>query len=697
NTREVTYGYYNGVQNSGNGRAGDLESATEQFWDPTLNGGGGGWTNGGDSYYYRYCVSGPGSPYCLRMALTPQEVQNAGGLAAVESASTSDNALAPYAAETLQYDAFRHVTQATLDGLYTYQYSYTASVFFQSSANTWQYETTETRPDGSTYTVYTNPLGETLLTDLADTASDNWYTAWRYGPSGSSDALLVEKDMPSAIAWVTANSNGSITLAAPAAGQPQGLVYDYSYYGDSSGSPGYLYQETLKNGLNAAASSAVLVDQYAYAAQSGETDGMPVTVHPLAAETVYPVAGGTGNETDYSYTWYAGSVQVQQETTTLPIVTPAQNGPGGATHWTEQDAYDPAGNLAWEKDADGNLTYHAHDPVTGRETETIADAGSSSGLALPSGWSYLHAGINAATNYSYDPLGRIAQVLGPVFVDDAGDTVRTATWTTYLDAGHEVRTASGDETLSSGGYTLVNPIAIMVFDRDGQATDEIQAEDGSGLSVARSSSAAILSELASAALPTSSYSSWTHNDYAAQADTSHGYHGAGYLIDAQVYTAIQATPPAYTETFYRYDSMGRQNEAEDSPPTITQTVYDARGLVTSVFAGSSDGTLWPGQSGPPAASNMAETTANQYDGGSPGGDGLLTRTTQYVDATPADNLVTLYAYDWRDRLTTTTSSKGTTTTVDVNVYDNQDRAIEQSAYQGSVAEANRIGESLASY
>ncbi|MGA2501370.1 MAG: autotransporter-associated beta strand repeat-containing protein, partial [Tepidisphaeraceae bacterium] len=37
NTREVSYAYYNGTADPSNGVAGDLESATEQFWDPTLN------------------------------------------------------------------------------------------------------------------------------------------------------------------------------------------------------------------------------------------------------------------------------------------------------------------------------------------------------------------------------------------------------------------------------------------------------------------------------------------------------------------------------------------------------------------------------------------------------------------------------------------------------------------------------------
>ena len=41
-------------------------------------------------------------------------------------------------------------------------------------------------------------------------------------------------------------------MTAPAAGLPQGLVDDYTYYADAGASPGYLYQESVQNGLNAA-------------------------------------------------------------------------------------------------------------------------------------------------------------------------------------------------------------------------------------------------------------------------------------------------------------------------------------------------------------------------------------------------------------------------------------------------------------
>ena len=44
--------------------------------------------------------------------------------------------------------------------------------------------------------------------------------------------------------------------------------------------------------------------------------------------------------------------------------------------------------------------------------------------------------------------------------------------------------------------------------------------------------------------------------------------------------------------------MGRQSEVMDTSCDITQTSYDARGLVTSVSVGTSDGTLLAGQGFP---------------------------------------------------------------------------------------------------
>jgi len=126
------------------------------------------------------------------------------------------------------------------------------------------------------------------------------------------------------------------------------------------------------------------------------------------------------------------------------------------------------------------------------------------------------------------------------------------------------------------------------------------------------------------------------------------------------------------------------------------TLYDVRGLVTSVSMGTADGTAWPGDFSAPA-SNMATIAGYQYDGGNAGGDGLLSSSTAYTDGTGNHDRTTQYAFDWRDRLETTTTSDGTTTFIDKSFHDNLGRVTEQIRYRGSIDVGNRIGDSLASY
>ena len=250
----------------------------------------------------------------------------------------------------------------------------------------------------------------------------------------------------------------------------------------------------------------------------------------------------------------------------------------------------------WQKDEDGFLTYHVYDPVTGLVTETIADTGSSSGLTLPAGWSFIDAGINAETDYSYDPLRRQTEELGPTFVDNAGEIVRTATWTAYLDTSGEVRTASGYETVGTGGCTLVNPISITIDNLDGQVTDQIQAETAAGLRLSRPATqfrGRSRRPGDAAALPTTSYSRWTHNDYATQADAVNGYYAAGDSDRHARSTrpSRQLPPRSSTRRSIAMTRSGQQSEVKDPVGRYhARPNYDVLGLVTSVYVGTSDGT-----------------------------------------------------------------------------------------------------------
>ena len=55
-----------------------------------------------------------------------------------------------------------------------------------------------------------------------------------------------------------------------------------------------------------------------------------------------------------------------------------------------------------------------------------------------------------------------------------------------------------------------------------------------------------------------------------------------------------------------------------------------------------------------------------------------------------------YGFDWRDRLTTTTTSDGTTTYIDLNIYDNQDDVIETGRLSRQHRRRNRISDTLTS-
>ena len=82
------------------------------------------------------------------------------------------------------------------------------------------------------------------------------------------------------------------------------------------------------------------------------------------------------------------------------------------------------------------------------------------------------------------------------------------------------------------------------------------------------------------------------------------------MIDTQSYTAIQES--VFNETFYRYNTMGEQSEVLDPTGDITETNYNALGLTASVYVGTSDGTVWPGEYSAPA-SNMVQVSADAYN------------------------------------------------------------------------------------
>ena len=90
---------------------------------------------------------------------------------------------------------------------YGYQYDTDTDSDAADDYNTWQVETTETPPDGSTYTVYNNFAGQAMLTDLLD-GSDDAVTYNRYDDNG----LLLWTAQPSAFVTSTPSTPRAIPI-----------------------------------------------------------------------------------------------------------------------------------------------------------------------------------------------------------------------------------------------------------------------------------------------------------------------------------------------------------------------------------------------------------------------------------------------------------------------------------------------------
>ena len=198
---------------------------------------------------------------------------------------------------------------------------------------------------------------------------------------------------------------------------------------------GYLQKEGVKEG---SAGSVVDIRRLKYADQTinGGQDNQ-TTVHPVSETTAYRSATGGGDPvtTTYQYSFFTGTVQIEEATTELPNVpdgsqpgSPNENGVNYPQNDTVKRLYDIQGRLAKLTDARGMETTYTYDEVTGAITQMVQDAAS--------------GGLQLTTDYDHDDLGRQTQSLGPPH-DIDGQTVRTATWTVYQDEDNEIWTGQG--------------------------------------------------------------------------------------------------------------------------------------------------------------------------------------------------------------------------------------------------------------
>jgi RHS repeat-associated protein len=663
NIRTITYSYYDGTLPYGNW--GDLQFAT-------LSDGSG---NVLDTQYYRYYIAAYGDPVD-RLKYSFSVTSYARLAAAVGNPATaSDSQVSPNADEFFTYDGQMRVTQEVAQGLgcsscagglgtFTYSYSTSSN---SAGFNNWSTKTVETLPDGNQNIVYTNAYAEPILSVYHDTTSGlSWDTFTPYDTAGRIQFVA----NPSA---VTGYSESYANLVGPTyqdLSTNSGLITQYDWYASTTanattagGVIGYLQDVKIRQGQTG---TNITQEAWQYFLQTANG----ASVAPVASDTVYRNTNGTGAETtSYSYTWVTGTVGMQSETVSAPVISSAQNGPGTADVSTVY--FDSYGNAVWYKDPDGYIFYTAFDIPTGAVVKTIDDVNTNNTgdfTNLPSGWvTPTGGGLHLITIYQVDALGRDTKQ-----VDPAGNI----TYWVFNDPNHWVREYDGWNS-STGMPT--GPTLMYREDRPGSYVEELSMTATPHLTNgAPDGTEAVSGVQTLSRLYTNAAGQYVEGDAYFNL-TGVTYSTAAYLGSVNV---------NYYATLYSYDARGRPNRVQTPNGTIYRTVYDGLNRPVSDWVGTNDtpgsGYWSPTNNTPPA--NMVQLTAYQYDGGGVG-DSNLTQYTEYPGGSAAARVTQVWS-DWRDRpVAAKAGVQGTedTTThrpIVYATYDNLDQVTQLQQYDG---------------
>ena len=656
NVSRVTYTYYETTDTHGD--AGDLKTATRQNYVD------GQWVDEA-THYYRYYRTGDanGCAHGLKYILGPAAYANLCDDPSVSDPFTATDAkVAEYADNYFEYDSARRAVKETVrGGEQTFTLAYTSNAA-PVGPNEWRRKTVETRPDGSNVTTYTSHFNSLLLKQIeSPDGQDVSIEYWQYDDDGRE----ILHATPGAVASYVDNGGANSDSLVVTLEQSDGKIELTEYY--TTGAVGHVKNRKIKQGSSG---TPITLEAYEYTSRSigGQN------VYDVSKVTKYRNEDGSGAiETHYSYELNAGRIAAR--TTTLPAVPTSQNGSGISAVRVER--FDSLGNLAWIKDERGYITYRQYDATTGALIQTVQDVDDTL-LDVPSGWQTPNdGGKHLVTDFEVDDRGRTVQVLGPEHEINQ-QMIRTATWTVYDDANHEVRAAQGYAVPDEGGvssspgsssetytYTLVNPVTIRKSDADGKVLEEIQAT--------RASTSGKLT--ATDTFAQSSYTRWTTHHY-----NAYGQKTATRLYHTIPPSGVGTSSTNYDEQRFAYDSRGRTNMIATPGGTITRSIFDHHGNRTAEWIGTDDtGAADSDPTGNSATGNnmvvVAEFEYGTSGCGCQGTAGHLSKETRHVDATTTR--VTDYAYDWRGRSVTT---DGELDFFEKRSYDNLDQVVKVERY-----------------
>ena len=678
NVLRAGYTYYG--SNDTYGAESDLKTVVTESWEE------GAWATTGTTlyrYYKTYGSSSSSSSSSSSGGITPADfgvrllkfVVNPASYARLaadpgvtDPTTASDTIVSQYADYYFEYDSSRRVILESVSGASrTYSFSYNVSGF-SDGWNRWKYKTIEVLPTGVQNIVYSNYAGKTMLKAIMS-GTDYWCDFYKYDSNG----FLILHAKPSAVSGF---DEQYADLLHEVGGNYQylrdnaGCIETYGYHSPT----GYLASTSIQNGelgtsikLSERSFASCCTSGSSSSSSSSSSSGVSdLCTYLLSQKTEYPSDTDQSKQllTTYSYTFYAGTCQVKQKTTTFPIVSTLQNGSGVTD--SRKEYFDTYGNVNWLMDERGFITRFIFDIPTSAIVQQIDDVDTVLVSDAPAGWTTpTGGGLHLITDLEHDDQGRMTQSLGPsheIDISGTATTIRRATWMVYQDATHETWQGSGYTTGSSAySYTLINPVSITKADANGLVLELIQA------------TRAILSGKLSStdSFPQSTYVRWSTNQYTE----------CCLAASSRIYHTIPSSGPGtsgtnYDETDFGYDSSKRRNRTVTPGGTITRTVFDVRNRPQKVYVGTDDtgATQSDPTGGGASGNNMVLVTEHQFDGGGVG-DGNLTQLKQWVDGSTSRS--TLLSYDWRNRRTDT---DGEVDFYEKTYYDNFDRTIKTERY-----------------
>jgi len=658
----VEYSYY--TSSSSNGTTGDLGLVSvtlpvDETASPVIT--------QVKQTHYRYHRSGSavGDAHELRMIVEPEGIRNyyGGGKQSLSTLdSLSDAFIESHASARFEYDSGK-IDKAWFAGECgcgggssgAYEISYeTNSNYTDTSAydTAWATRAIVERPDGTFRTQYFDEFGQPLSSVITNSDPSGSPTeTWATRVERDSDGLL-EREATPANASSYNHSTGVITPYGTS-----GLVYVTERRTTHDALEGFAEKRVQQVGETPSAGKTYPLIGWSLATRS--TGGSHDVVRPYVDELhdYYGAGASDYDTTEFEYKWDSlNDVQVEAMRTTYPAVPTGENGPGTAL---EELAYFNADRqLEYSKSKDGVVSQFKYDDY-GLVEEAIEDVDySESGSTEPltggddvgNNWDFTLVGseqFHYVTSYSYDCVGRVLETTLP-----SGRV--TKNYYSVIDDDRLV-TLRYPRYETGGAPKYYGPIDFTVSNHAGRVEDSgrVSIDNAVTRTVENDTQDSLANHVdESKTNPTELFGLMTRDDVVRLRRSIYNDTGTKRL-ESHLYFDVPATGLGtegtnYDATYYHHDSMGRQIRVQEPSGTIYRTNYDTLGRPEEKFIGTNDNGEDGGSSS--GTLNMATTELVEYDGGTAGGNSLVSSRTERTTGTTSGERTTEFSYDDRDRL-----------------------------------------------